>query len=206
MKKARNKSIVWICLPVLLIACFILVGEKSDTAKVKRWIVNQASSLSVNGSTNVNKFSCVIPSYDQADTLSLSKKDKEIILTGNIRLNVNSFDCHNSGMTKQLRKTLKGEQFPMLYINFLSLNNLPELNKSPALITGLVIIEIAGVSKHFKVDYQITQDAQKGIRLLGSRDVNFSDFNLVPPRKLGGMIKTNDKLSVVFDLNIKAIE
>jgi hypothetical protein len=38
-----------------------------------KWIVSKNSSLSVNGSTNVNKFSCVISTYDEADTLTLIK-------------------------------------------------------------------------------------------------------------------------------------
>jgi hypothetical protein len=69
----------------------------------------------------------------------------------------------------------------------------------------LVDIEIAGVRKRFEVNYQISVDAEKSIHLLGSRDVNFSDFNLIPPRKLGGMIKTNDKLSVAFHLKINQL-
>jgi hypothetical protein len=48
-------------------------------------------------------------------------------------------------------------------------------------------------------------DAQKVIHLLGVRDLNFSDFNLIPPRKLGGMIRTDDKLRVTFQLKMKAI-
>jgi hypothetical protein len=118
---------------------------------------------------------------------------------------VQSFDCHNSMMTHDLRKTLKEKEFPRLYIRFLTLKEFPELSAHPSSITGLVNIELAGVTKRFEIYYQVSVDAQKVIHLLGSRDVNFSDFNLTPPRKLGGMIKTNDKLNVVFHLKIKAI-
>jgi len=175
---------------------------------VKRWIVSKNSSLSVNGSTNVNKFSCIIPAYDQVDTLAFSKNRKSngIILKGTIKLSISSFDCHNSGMTKQLEKTLNEKQFPELHVRFLTLSKIPDLNNRPEAITGFVEIEIAGVSKSYNVNYQITQKDQKNIYLAGARDVNFSDFNLVPPRKLGGMIKTKDQLSVDFQLNMKAIE
>jgi hypothetical protein len=50
----------------------------------------------------------------------------------------------------------------------------------------MVDIEIAGVSKRFEVNYQITEGAQKVIHLAGSPDINLSDFNLIPPRKLAG--------------------
>lgn len=109
-------------------------------------------------------------------------------------------------MTHDLRKTLKQDQYPVLHISFLTLNKLPDLTAKPEPVTGWVFIEIAGVRKRFEVNYQISQDGQKIIHLLGTRNVNFSDFNLVPPRKLGGMIKTSDKLSVDFHLKMRSMD
>jgi len=169
-----------------------------------KWVVNENSSLSVNGSTNINKFSCEIPAYDQTDTLTLIK-GKEVSLTGKIGLKIESFDCHNSMMTRDLRKTLKEKEFPRLYIRFLSLNDFPELTAEPKSITGWVNIELAGTSKHVEIKYLVSADDQKTIHLVGAQDINFSDFNLIPPRKLGGMIKTNNLLSVAFHLKIKAL-
>jgi len=196
------KNSLWILMLYLSVTGFVLQGQSGYEAPPIKWVVSQNSNLSVNGSTNINKFSCVVPAYDRTDTLfmSKSKRNNEVSLSGSIGLSISSFDCHNSGMTKQLQKTLKEKQFPALHIRFLSLNTQPEM------ITGLVVIEIAGVSKRFEINYQINRDDQKSIHLLGSRVINFSDFNLIPPQKLGGMIKTKDELSVEFQMNIKAIE
>jgi hypothetical protein len=190
---------------LLTITGFTMKNNAKTNTGLKRWVVSQNSSLSVNGSTNINKFSCVIPAYDQQDTLTVAvnKADQAVALTGRIRLPISSFDCHISAMTRQLRETLKEKQFPSLYIRFLSLNRLPEITAVPERITGLVEIEIAGVSKRFEVSYQLSQDARQVIHLQGTRTVNFSDFNLAPPTKLGGMIKTRDALSVDFQLNMK---
>ncbi len=92
-----------------------------------------------------------------------------------------------------------------MHIRFLSLNKMPVLSTQQEPVKGWVDIEIAGVSKRFEVNYQITQTDEKSMQLLGSRDVNFSDFKLVPPKKLGGMISTKDQLSVGFQLNMKAM-
>lgn len=187
------KNILWISL------LFLLPAEKT------RWVVNENSNLVVNGTTNINKFSCEIPNYDQTDTLVMVKENRNIALTGNIGLKIESFDCHNKMMTRDLRKTLKENEFPRLYIRFLSLSEFPQLAAEPKPITGWVIIELAGTSKRVEVNYQVYIDEKKIIHLLGSRNINFSDFNLVPPRKLGGMIKTNDLLNVIFHLKMKAI-
>jgi hypothetical protein len=203
----RYRFFLWGCPLILLITTsFVMPYKAIRTGGSKKWLVSENSNLCVNGTTNINKFSCEIAAYDHVDTLTVSKGDKDIVLSGCISLNVQSFDCHNAMMTRDLRKTLKDKQFPQLHISFLSLNKLPQLSAQPAFITGMVNIEIAGVKKLFEVNYQITQDAQKNIHLDGARDVNFSDFNLTPPSKLGGMIKTRDKLSVEFHLNMKAMD
>jgi hypothetical protein len=170
-----------------------------------KWVISESSSLTVNGSTNINKFSCEIPTYDQTDTLMLTRRDNNVLLTGKIGLNIQSFDCRNSMMTRDLRKTLKEKQYPRLYIHFLSLSQLPELTADTKQITGWVNIELAGASKRVEIKYEVSIDDQKVIHLLGTQRINFSDFGLIPPRKLGGMIKTNDQLTVAFHLKMKAL-
>ncbi len=169
-----------------------------------KWLISESSSLSVNGSTNVSKFSCDIASCDQADTLTVWHGENGINLTGSIDPAVLSFDCHKAMMTHVLRKTLKAKQYPRLHIRFLSLSELPELSTRPTPITGQVEIEIAGIKKLYTVNYRIS-DTAKVIHLVGSQHLNFSDFDLVPPHKLGGMIKTKDQLTVSFHLKMKNI-
>lgn len=203
----RYRNILLIILLILSVTCFSMKNKGNNRQETIKWVVSQSSNLSVSGSTNINTFSCEIPSYDQVDTLTVSENNNEgiVILSGTIDLSISSFDCHNSGMTKQLQKTLNEKQFPVLHIRFLSLNNLPSMTRKPEPVTGLVDIEIAGVNKRFEINYQIGRDEQNVIHLLGSRNLNFSDFKLIPPSKLGGMIKTKDQLTVEFHLKMKTI-
>ena len=203
----QYRNILLVVILILSITGFGMKNDVNKDVKTIKWVVSQSSSLSVNGSTNINKFSCVIPSYDQVDTLTVRENSNVgvVMLSGILDLSVSSFDCHNSGMTKQLEKTLNEKQFPMLNIRFLSLSSLPAAIRSPESITGMVDIEIAGVVKRLVINYQISQDGGGVIHLLGSRELNFSDFKLIPPRKLGGMIKTRDQLTVEFHLKMKIV-
>jgi hypothetical protein len=175
-------------------------AAKSQT----KWLISETSSLSVKGSTNVNKFTCDIPNCDQ-DTLTIWKSDTGIKMSGSINPTVLSFDCHKAMMTRDLRKTLEAKKYPKLHIRFLSLSQLPGLSGNPTSVNGQVEIEIAGIKKLYEIDYSISVDTNKMIHLLGSRDLTFSDFKLIPPRKLGGMIKVKDQLTVAFNLNMKTI-
>lgn len=203
----QYRNILLIILLILSVTGFSMKNTVNNRDETIKWVVSQNSSLSVSGSTNINTFSCIIPSYDQVDTLTASKNNNDgvVILSGVIDLSINSFDCHNSGMTKQLEKTLNEKQFPLLRIRFLSLNTLPVMSSIPQAVKGVVDIEIAGVNKRFEINYRISTDEDKVIHLLGSRDLNFSDFKLIPPRKLGGMIQTKDLLTVEFHLKMKTI-
>ncbi len=188
---------------VLVLLLFILISFQPDKAVVKKWVIQSGCSLKVDGSTNINTFSCQISDYGKPDTIiATSTAAQQVQLNGNIKLDIQHFDCGNPIMTADLRKTLKSEKFPQLMIYFANLTKYPESKQN---IKGTVVIVLAGVSKRFDVDYKVSSADNNFINFTGYRKINFSDFNLTPPRKLGGMIKTNNELSVVFNLRMKVL-
>jgi hypothetical protein len=155
------------------------------------WVVMQGSSLSVNGTTNINSFQCDINNYNLPDTLTLLRampKGQLLPMNGKLNLEIEAFDCHNRMMTADLRKTLKAKLFPILAVKFISVN-----------------ISLSGVNKRFEINYLFTGDEKQDVHLKGNQKIHFSDFNLTPPSKLGGVIKANDELLVEFRLNLKPI-
>jgi len=165
-------------------------------------------SLRVKGTTNINTFNCDITGYSNPDTILVYKNQiqgGDLQLKGRIGLSVKLFDCHHAVMTADLRKTLKSKEFPQLKINFINLERFPALSARESNIKGTVDIELAGKVKRFTVNYTLKLDNQRNIQMLGERDVNFSDFGLTPPRKLGGMIQTDNKLNVEFKLTLKPL-
>lgn len=193
---------------ILFILLFSLSGFQIQTkdSHFVKWVINKGCSLKVGGSTNVNKFSCVIHNYNKPDTLTFHKSplSQPIKMGGSMMLNVQNFDCHNPVMTGDLRKTLKAKEFPHLIIRFISLSKYPDYQDKTAAVKGVVTIELAGATKQFDVDYKFIYDGPNSLVLTGRREINFSDFNIVPPTKIGGMIRTNDQLSIEFNLCVKA--
>jgi hypothetical protein len=187
---------------LITLSGFAFQGDKTTVTK---WVVISGSSLKVDGSTNVNTFSCAISAYSRPDTIIVNRTNEPVHLKGSIRLDVQGFDCHKAAMTADLRKTLKAKEFPQLKIQFLSIQKYPYANIRREITKGVIVIELAGVAKRFEINYQIVSAESTYINLVGSRKLNFSDFNLEPPRKLGGMIQADDELSVVFNLRIKVL-
>ena len=199
----------WITYQLLiLIFCMNLISwnEKSGMPIKVRWIVLNGGTLRVNGSTNINTFSCIVANNAPSDTIIfIANKDGSEVMAGNVSLDIFGFDCHNPMMTLDLRKTLKAKDYPVMKISFISLDKIPVLKPTQEGIKGWVNIELAGVTKKYEVSYKVWMDNMKVIHLIGDRTVNFSDFNINPPKKLGGIIRANDKLDVEFSLNMKAI-
>ncbi len=188
------------------IIIYLLISGYYPVDPASTWVVMPGSSLTVNGSTNVNKFQCDIINYSLPDTITCVKaaKTQTLPMNGKLKLDIESFDCHNRMMTSDLRKTLKYKDFPKLTIKFISINSYPNF-KNPTKITGLVDIGLAGVAKRYEISYLFTVDNSNIVHLKGDRAVTFTDFNLSPPSKLGGVIKAKDELLVEFNLNLKPV-
>ncbi len=192
----------------LLVLCFIaLFGYSFQVPKPTKWVISKSCSLKVAGSTNINKFNCTIANYYKPDTLTVyrSANSESVKISGKMELDVNNFDCHNPVMTADLRKTLKAKTYPHLTINFINLDKYPDFKEKSGEVKGKVNIELAGVTKQFDVNYKFTTSGTNALLLVGTRRVNFSDFKIIPPRKLGGMIETNNELDIEFNLNLKVM-
>jgi len=110
---------------------------------------------------------------------------------------IENFDCQNRILNKDLRKTLKAEEYPTMTIHFVDLERIP--NTDGDYLKGTVQIELAGKRKQFVIPYTIKK-TDKTTKLEGSRAFTFGDFDLVPPSKIGGMIKVKDDFNVNFTL------
>ncbi|MGF1926165.1 MAG: YceI family protein [Bacteroidia bacterium] len=191
---------------ILFLSAFTLVLTSFTSFKNRaKWVIAQNSSLTINGSTNINKFSCAILSYPKTDTITINDLNDLVHLSGNLTLNVKNFECNNIMMTHQFRKTLKSEEFPLLNINFLSLKEFPNANSKLKQVKGLVAIKIAGVTKKYEICYQL-ESQKNNLVLTGIQQVNFSDFKLIPPHRVGKMVRAKDQLNVIFELRMKVVD
>lgn len=173
-----------------------------------KWVIVNGCKLRISGSTNVNKFGCEVIDYSSADTIviySNNVANQPLAMTGGLSLDIYRFSCASEMMTKDLRKTLKAKDYPQLHIRFLSLNRFPGWRMKQEVINGVVDIELAGVVKKYNIVYTFSKEGTDLITLTGKQSVSFSDFNLLPPKKLGGMVQAKDRLDVLFCLKLKTV-
>ncbi len=195
-----------ILLFALLLLSATMLSSFISISTEEAWLIQSQSSLKVEGKTNINSFTCVIRSYGKSDTLIYKSGGagllRQIQLAGSMQIQIHNFDCYHKVMTKDLQKTLKADDHPVMHIRFISFSKNPSTIKSFEKISGNVEIELAGVKKYFEVQYTIYAKEQGKMELTGVRQILFSDFNLKPPSKLGGTIKVRNELDVEFVLHL----
>ena len=170
------------------------------------WIIDAESQLTIQGSTNVNEFTCKIGYCTGTDTLQYVEHNSrhELRFTrSRMIVPVRSFDCGAKPISKDFWKTLKSDAYPNLEINFVSLQNIRFKDKSQ--IQGIVDITLAGQTSRYAICYEVRIKENGNVLLKGARTVSFADFKLTAPEKLKGLIKVREILTVDFSLVLKEV-
>jgi hypothetical protein len=173
---------------------------------VHRLIVQPSSTLQIEGTTNINRYTCAIIRYTGNDTLVLHEGGRNIrpvFVKGAVELDASSCDCGLAPMTSDFRKAINSKEFPSIIIDFISFERMPVYATAPDKFKGILKISIGGVTKLFEVNCSINATPTGIIHLVGTRAFNFSDFNITPPTRMLGAVKVNESLKVSFHLQLR---
>jgi hypothetical protein len=80
---------------------------------------------------------------------------------------------------------------------------LPNPGSPDQTIKGIVSIRLAGVTRKFEINCRFFEDEHKIVNVTCERYLNFTDFNIAPPKKFAGLLVTQDKLKVELHFGIK---
>jgi hypothetical protein len=192
---------------IFWIIVFLFFFPSTNESIKESWQVKSISTLKVDGKTNINSFSCNIPSYDREnDVLTFEKSTNGYNVIGKMTIPIVNFDCHNRMMTKDLQKTLKSTQYPEMLILFKNFTHLPSTTNKGSILVGMADIKLAGTTKMYEINFTTLNNQPNEVELLGQRKILFSDFGLTPPSKLGGTIKVKNELEVEFRLLLKRMK
>lgn len=149
----------------------------------------QNNGLEIKGWTNINTFKCVNPQFSKSGSVySFSGKQLP-----NISVAIDDFDCKNKIMTADFQKVLQSGKYPNLTIKFLEFKKSSN-NKFEAIVE----VKMMTVARKYEIDFTYYKNS-----LVGNKRVKFSDFKIVPPRKMGGMVYVKDELDLVFSLEAR---
>lgn len=141
----------------------------------------QENYFTIIGKTNVNTFKCIDKNFNTPLSFGNLSANK-------ITLNVTDFNCKYDYITKDFRKTLSADKFPQIQINFGKFKK-----NANGTYTSLAEVKLMNKVKIYNIELTET-----GKFLTGKQQVKFSDFEIIPPKKMAGMIVVKDELDLYF--------
>lgn len=160
--------------------------------------INPDSKVVVYGSTNVNRFT-----FKFTEIISIEKPVHVSKVNGilklsdcNIDLKVKAFDSGNGLMNKDFRTMMREEENPFITVELLSIT--PNWNADGSWIEGKVDIEVEinEIKKKYTVKCKIENPGS--LLIYGQQRMLLTDFDLVPPTRMMGMVKVSE----VVELNL----
>ncbi len=204
------------CRPLLLLLLPVLFAG-SDLYRVEehRFVIQDESELHIDGSSNVNQFSCVCLCYEKnrPHTFQVEPGDPQgtVYFDGTVlKLRTERLDCGHRGINGDLYNTLEANDHPYIEIELLQARQQGAVSLTSAgqsvPLEAVTAITIAGVTRKIKMDVQGRRLAPDRYRFTATHDLFMSDFQLEPPRPLFGLVKVDDRIQINFDLIIEVKE
>lgn len=135
---------------------------------------------------------------DQRTDLGLSFKtvDLEIpvktLHSGDRKLDANMYDAMNS------------DDHPVIRYRLLRTERLKDTSgalEKPFTYRTTGVLEVAGIEKEITMDVNVSADSL--VRVTGHKELLMSDFGIDPPSMMLGLLKTDDRVVIGFDVQLR---
>ncbi len=174
--------------------------------------IAEGSKLYLEGSSNINTFSCDCEGMDRLPPLYLDmqlEENKQQASFDRAQLNIRTrtLDCGHRGINRDLYESLKTEEHP--YIR-LQLENVRWDKPMPAglqewqCVTAKARLTVAGVERAINMKVRATRTQTGQYRFVAQHRILMTDYGVEPPTALLGTIKVNNAIDINFDLLVRA--
>jgi hypothetical protein len=181
---------------IIFLAAWISLFNSGESENPTVMLMKE-SYLEINGSSNINNFSCEydFEAYYHKNRFSASYDGGIYCLdTLEVKIPVGNFDCGNRMLKKDFLKTLEYQSYPFITMQMQQL----ELSIRNDKMNSLVDLNIGGTSKLQRVNYQLLAIDETTFILEGQTNVDITDFNLRPVSRFFGMIKVDKDVEIRF--------
>lgn len=164
-------------------------------------IIEPESTFKISGKSNVNQFDCKIEEgfCGKSVNVCYSVEDSSLKFSNTkFSIPVNEFDCGSKYITRDMKSTLKSDEYPFMTFELLNITNFEELNCGNSKAETLVTI--AGVTNKYYLDYLLHKTDTDKFEILIHSTFDINDFKLETPTALMGMIKVSDTINVSLTL------
>lgn len=165
-------------------------------------LLEPGSKIWLQGSAGPVGFSCTATKVDVNGTVHMTKVAHDQIRL-NVSIPVQRIDCGLDGINSDMRDALKSRQFPNVTYS-LSGYHLVGQRGLGHWVETKGRLTVAGVTREVTIRLLGHPDSRNGMRITGQYEFDMTDYGIVPPSPMMGMIKVNKKMDIYFDVVFRA--
>jgi polyisoprenoid-binding protein YceI len=184
---------------VLALALFIPPALADQGAPLKL----SAARVSITGTSNIHPFTAsttdvrmsrLVLAPADGDRLQAAVKPGAVGAFG-IVINAASLSSPKEGLDKNMHKALKTAQFPEITFTLSRI----DAAAAPDTLKAIGLLRIAGIEKEVAFDLKTAANASS-ITVIGEVPLLMTDYGITPPKAMLGMLKTDPKITVTFEI------
>lgn len=191
---------------VILAAASALDAVAQGTAWSPAMALAPESRLWIEGSSNVNRFTC--QARGLAQTIRVGSPSEVWEITGLpeplqravLGIPVESLRCADRRMDGDLHQALRAREHPHLTFRLWSYERVGAETPGPFTVHAVGAIGLAGAESVVRVDARVEPRPDGTVRLRGRKTLRMTDFGIRPPTAFLGLVRAKDEIVVRFDL------
>ena len=163
-----------------------------------------SATLSISGTSTMHPYVVSTKTLKVGTAVASAADLKGLLQPGSLQgfelqIPVNTFTSDKDGLTKQMFKALKADKHPTITFRLDSYTVESAAGGVTVKPTGT--LTVAGVEKPIDMVLDVKEVAG-ALQVRGTRDLLMTDFGIKPPTMFMGMLKTDDKVTITFALNL----
>jgi polyisoprenoid-binding protein YceI len=163
-----------------------------------------SATLSISGTSTMHPYVVSTKTLKVGGAVATAADLKGLLQPGalqslELQIPVNTFTSDKDGLTKQMFKAMKADKHPT--ITFRLTGYTVESAAGGATVKPTGTLTVAGVEKPIGMVLDVKEVAG-ALQVKGTRDLLMTDFGIKPPTMFMGMLKTDDKVTITFAINL----
>jgi polyisoprenoid-binding protein YceI len=168
-----------------------------------------SARLTIAGTSNIHDYSAststVRVTRAQIGTLPAGELLEHALKPGvveafEVAIPVKSLVSEKDGLDKNMHKALKADEHPEITFKLLRFENRP----APATgLRAIGVLRVAGVDRQVAIDIT-TERKDAALVVKGTLALLMTDFGIAPPKAMMGMLKTDPKVTITFEIAVAA--
>ena len=193
------------------VTCALLAGFITPTSAAAQDaaapLAMTAARVSIAGTSNIHEFTASTTDVKLtrlvlADGVAGANLLTAVLNPGSLQafeivVKAGSLTSPKEGLDKNMWKALKTNQHPEIVFK------LTRLEGRPGALRAIGLLKIAGVEKEAAFDLRVAANAST-ITVAGDVPLLMTDYGIAPPKAMLGMLKTDPKITVKFEVMLAA--